>query len=43
MRERANKIHARFSLNSSPGHGTKIEVHMPYTSPEAGIRERKLP
>ena len=43
MRERANKIHARFSLNSSPGNGTKIEVHIPYTSPEAGIRERKLP
>ena len=43
MRERANKIHARFSLNSSLGNGTKIEVHMPYTSPEAGIRERKLP
>ena len=43
MRERANKIHARFSLSSTPGHGTTIEVHMPYTSPEAGLRERKSP
>jgi signal transduction histidine kinase len=43
MRERANKIHARFSLDSTPGRGTKIEVYMPYTSPEAGLRERKFP
>lgn len=35
MRERANKIHARFSLVSSPGHGTKIQVCLPNTSPEA--------
>jgi signal transduction histidine kinase len=42
MRERANKIHARFSLTSTPGQGTKIHVYMPYTSPEAVTRERKI-
>jgi signal transduction histidine kinase len=34
MRERANKIHAGFSLISSPGNGTKIRVDLPYASPE---------
>jgi signal transduction histidine kinase len=43
MRERANKIHGRFSLISTPGKGTKIQIHMPYTSPEAVTRERKFP
>jgi signal transduction histidine kinase len=43
MRERANKIHAQFSLTSTPGKGTKIQIHMPYTSPEAVTRERKSP
>jgi signal transduction histidine kinase len=43
MRERANKIHGQFSLTSTPGKGTKIQIHMPYTSPEAVTRERKFP
>jgi signal transduction histidine kinase len=43
MRERANKIHAQFSLTSTPGQGTKVHVYMPYTSPEAVTRERKFP
>ena len=43
MRERANKIHGRFFLSSTLGKGTKIQVHMPYTSPEAVTRERKSP
>jgi signal transduction histidine kinase len=43
MRERANKIHAQFFLTSTPGKGTKIQVYMPYTSPEAVTRERKFP
>ena len=38
MRERANKIHGRFSLTSNPKTGTKIQVYMPYTSPEAVTR-----
>lgn len=35
MRERANKIHAAFSLVSAPGGGTRIRVSLPYASPEA--------
>lgn len=42
MRERANKIQAQFSLISNPGIGTKIRVHLPYSSPEALPRERKF-
>jgi signal transduction histidine kinase len=34
MRERANKIHAGFSLISNPGNGTKIRIDLPYASPE---------
>ena len=43
MRERVNKIHGWFSLTSTPGKGTKIEVSMPYTSPEALAGEPDLP
>ncbi len=35
MRERANKIQARFTLTSNPGSGTTIHVYLPYSSPEA--------
>lgn len=42
MRERANKIQAQFSLISNPGTGTKVRVHLPYSSPEALPRERKF-
>jgi signal transduction histidine kinase len=43
MRERVNKIHGWFSLTSTPGKGTKIEVSMPYSSPEALAGEPDLP
>jgi signal transduction histidine kinase len=29
MRERAEKIAGRLSINSAPGKGTEIEVHVP--------------
>lgn len=35
MRERANKIHAAFSIDSSPDTGTTIRIEMPWTSPAA--------
>ncbi len=41
MRERANKIHAEFSLESTPGTGTKIRVRLPWSSPVAHPRPRK--
>ena len=42
MRERANKIQAQFSLTSNPDTGTKIRLHLPYSSPEALPRKRKF-
>ena len=42
MRERANKIHAQFSIIANPGTGTIIRVYLPYSSPEAFPRERKF-
>lgn len=41
MRERANKIHAGFSLESTPGRGTRIRVRLPWSSPVAHLRARK--
>ncbi len=35
MRERANKIHAKFSIDSSPDAGTKVQVLLPWDSPVA--------
>jgi signal transduction histidine kinase len=32
MRERASQIHGRLSLRSTPGHGTEIELLVPYAS-----------
>lgn len=40
MRERANKIHAEFSLESHPGTGTSIRVQLPWSSPVALPRTR---
>lgn len=40
MRERANKIHADFSIESSTGSGTKLRVRLPWTSPVAHPRSR---
>lgn len=42
MRERANKIHARFSVVSRPGAGTKIHVVLPHSSPGAAQGEPPL-
>ncbi len=35
MRERANKIHAKISIDSSPDAGTKVQVILPWDSPVA--------
>jgi signal transduction histidine kinase len=41
MRERANKIHATFTIESSLGAGTAIRVRLPWSSPVAHPRTRK--
>jgi signal transduction histidine kinase len=38
MRERANKIHADFSIESTSGSGTTLRVRLPWTSPVAHPR-----
>ncbi|MCH7224625.1 sensor histidine kinase [Haloferula sp. A504] len=40
MRERADKIHADFAIESSPGKSTRIRVHLPWTSPVVHPRRR---
>jgi signal transduction histidine kinase len=35
MRERANKIHADFSIQSSADLGSNVRVHLPWSSPVA--------
>jgi signal transduction histidine kinase len=40
MRERANKIHAEFSIESPPGNGTNVRVRLPWSSPVARPRSR---
>lgn len=41
IRERANKIHASFAIESSPETGTAIRVRLPWSSPVAHPRIRK--
>jgi signal transduction histidine kinase len=41
MRERANKIHANFTIASTPQSGTTIGVRLPWSSPVAHPRSRK--
>jgi signal transduction histidine kinase len=40
MRERANKIHADFSIESTLGSGTTLRVRLPWSSPVAHPRSR---
>jgi signal transduction histidine kinase len=40
MGERANKIHAAFSIESTPGAGTTLRVQLPWSSPVAHPRSR---
>jgi signal transduction histidine kinase len=41
MRERANKIHAECSIASTPGKGTMVRVHLPWSSPVAHPRSKQ--